>query len=328
MLPGFIEKVRRGQHRFKGIVGWYNFRETIPCALSDCGTPHNRGYVVEIIAGTKVGYTNIGHICGRQEFGEEFQQAHVAAERFLDRERLKQSVAETLEELPEIERRARRLLQDRRGATWLKRAIGSLARACPARIYEDIVRRSTKMNGAITRARRRTEDDPPNVGEPYSPFVTETLAVLDGIGGLAPPYPTDIIEGRILKPLCEWKGKSAADILDKGGTRRAFQAWRKGLLGDFEAVERKLAQAQLFFTPDNLKKIALMATRLEESEQLAKLAWDGENGVVTGIGPVQRKLMEPATMGRQTANLGGRSNTPTQGTLHLGHSPKDRRKAR
>lgn len=313
MLPGFIEKVRRGRHQFKQIVGWYQFRETVPCSIADCGTPHNRGYVVAIQSGGTIGHTNIGHVCGRNEFGQAFELAHVAAEKFLDQQRLKQSIIDTLEELPEIQRRAASLLDEPHGARWLQRAIGSLARVCPPRVYEELYRRSTRMESAITKARRRTDNDPPGPDGSHFGFITETVAVIDGIGCLATPHPKDILEERVLKPLVELRGLSAEAVLEKGAKRRWFQAWRKGLAGEFEMAERRLQQARLFFTAGNLEKIQLLANGSDEVARLEKLGWDGANGLVTGVVPVSVSPIETKPAGTRTVNIDRYGKVPPGG---------------
>jgi hypothetical protein len=313
MLPGFIGKVRRGRHQFKEIVGWYQLRETIPCSIADCGTPHNRGYVVAIQSGGTIGHTNIGHVCGRNEFGQAFELAHVAAEKFLDQQRLKQTVQDTLDELPEIKRRAVALLDDARGARWLQRAIGSLARACPPRVYEELYRRSARMETAITKARRRTDNDPPGPDGSHFGFITETVAVLDGVGCLTAPHPKEILEERILKPLVELRSLSAEAVLEKGATRRWFQAWRQGLAGEFETVERKLQQARLFFTVANLEKLRLLANSTEETARLEKLAWDEASGLITGIVPVTLSSMDSKSGATRTVSIDRYGKVPPGG---------------
>lgn len=285
MLPGFVEKVRRGRHRFKTIVGWYQLPDTIPCSIADCGTPHNRGYVVAIQSGGAVGHTNIGHVCGRNEFGEAFERAHVAAEKFLDQQRLKQSIADTLEELPEIEARARVLLSDPRGALWFRRALGSFVHACPVVVYEDLVRRAGRGEAVISRSRNRTEKDPPGPDGTHRGYVTETVGVIAGLGCFTAPRPLDLLNDHVLKPLTEFSRLSADEVLGKTPTRRWFQAWRKRLPGEFEAVERKLEQARSFFSDANLQQLAHLATSTEERTRLGAIRWDEEQGVIHGFGP-------------------------------------------
>ena len=297
MLPGFVESVRRGRHQFKEIVGWYQFRETVPCSLSDCRTPHNRGYVVAIETGGQIGHTNIGHVCGRHEFGQAFQDAHVAAEKFLDRQRLRQSIIETLVDLPDIAARAEELQNGEFGATWFRRAIGSLLRACPATVYDELARRASRSEAVISRSRARTEHDPPAPDGTHRGYLTETVGVIAGLGCLATPHPLELLANHVLKPLAEFSRLSADSILAEAPTRRAFQEWRKRLPSVLGEVERKLEQAQSFFTDANLQQLALLASRPEDRERLAAIHWDESQRQVTG-----REAPRPVIQSRASAN--------------------------
>ena len=61
--PGFSSNLNPNEHTLKAILGRYVFHERIPCGLSDCHTPHGKGYVVSTVSGRE---TNIGQDCGRK----------------------------------------------------------------------------------------------------------------------------------------------------------------------------------------------------------------------------------------------------------------------
>src|SRR5258706_607882 len=66
-LPGYREQVDPKGEPLKRIVSHYDLSERTQCGLSSCRQWHNEGYLVELESG---GFTNVGHICGK-EFGEE-----------------------------------------------------------------------------------------------------------------------------------------------------------------------------------------------------------------------------------------------------------------
>lgn len=67
---GFIVSLNPLEHELKSILGRYVFQEKVPCGLSNCKTPHNRGYIVVTKDGRE---TNIGKDCGKNYFGVDFQ---------------------------------------------------------------------------------------------------------------------------------------------------------------------------------------------------------------------------------------------------------------
>jgi hypothetical protein len=68
--PGFDGQLDPNAHELEAIIGSYALRDKIPCGLSNCRTPHGRGYLVA----TKDGRTtNIGKDCGRVYFGVDFE---------------------------------------------------------------------------------------------------------------------------------------------------------------------------------------------------------------------------------------------------------------
>ena len=68
--PDFDGELDPTAHELEAIIGSYALRDKIPCGLSNCRTPHGRGYLVA----TKDGRTtNIGKDCGRVYFGVDFE---------------------------------------------------------------------------------------------------------------------------------------------------------------------------------------------------------------------------------------------------------------
>jgi len=68
--PGFDDRLDPTAHQLASIIGRYAFKDRIPCGLSNCRTPHTRGYVVATTDGIE---TNIGKDCGKTYFGVDFE---------------------------------------------------------------------------------------------------------------------------------------------------------------------------------------------------------------------------------------------------------------
>lgn len=68
--PGFTDNLDPAKHDLSGIIGQYAFADKIRCGLSNCHTPHAKGYLVVTKSGVE---TNIGQVCGKKYFGVEFE---------------------------------------------------------------------------------------------------------------------------------------------------------------------------------------------------------------------------------------------------------------
>lgn len=67
--PGFTNNLDPNEHELSKIIGQYAFSDKIACGLSNCHTPHARGYLVATKSGQE---TNIGKDCGKSYFGVDF----------------------------------------------------------------------------------------------------------------------------------------------------------------------------------------------------------------------------------------------------------------
>ncbi|KVL93081.1 hypothetical protein [Burkholderia stagnalis] len=70
-LPGYVEKVNPAQIGLRRVIWPYGFASETHCALTNCGTPHKAGVIIELEDGT---ISNIGHICGadKDKFSSKF----------------------------------------------------------------------------------------------------------------------------------------------------------------------------------------------------------------------------------------------------------------
>ncbi len=68
--PGFVKDLDPTAHKLKSIIGRYVFSDRIRCGLSNCHTPHAKGYIVVTEDGHE---TNIGKDCGKTYFGVDFE---------------------------------------------------------------------------------------------------------------------------------------------------------------------------------------------------------------------------------------------------------------
>ena len=69
-MPGYTNILNPKQEKLKQIIGKYEFTTMEECGLSNCKTPHSKGYIVSTETGK---LTNLGHHCGKRHFGVEFK---------------------------------------------------------------------------------------------------------------------------------------------------------------------------------------------------------------------------------------------------------------
>ncbi|EPM2835478.1 hypothetical protein ACTLLX_002597 [Citrobacter freundii] len=68
--PNYLENLIAQDRRLEKIIGYYELSNKVKCGLSNCHTPHFKGYVVETDNGSE---TNIGHACGKRYFDVQFE---------------------------------------------------------------------------------------------------------------------------------------------------------------------------------------------------------------------------------------------------------------
>ena len=69
-MSSYTDSLDPAKEKLKRVINKYTLPTTGKCGLSNCGTAHNNGYIVETETGK---LTNVGHICGKNHFGVSFQ---------------------------------------------------------------------------------------------------------------------------------------------------------------------------------------------------------------------------------------------------------------
>ena len=110
-------------------IGIYpRFRESVGCGLKSCHRPHRRGLVVLTADGEEV---NIGHLCGRKHFPEEFGVYWNMAQRYTAR----RVQVDAIRQLKTVARRHLARIEELRaqdnGGAWIEQAMQRLRNAIP-----------------------------------------------------------------------------------------------------------------------------------------------------------------------------------------------------
>lgn len=140
-LPGFVDNLNPSKHKLDSIIGRYLFKDKVRCGLSDCHTPHSRGYIVTTKEGLS---TNIGKDCGKTHFGVEFEDLSRKLDRDITEKNNRDRLGSFSFQVEEIERAISDLRQRPRGADWVykkTRPLVTIGKGCP----DVIVRRISEM---------------------------------------------------------------------------------------------------------------------------------------------------------------------------------------
>lgn len=68
-IDGYTDSINPKEEKLKQVINKYELSTKGKCGLSNCGTPHFSGYIVETETGK---LTNLGHVCGKKYFGTNF----------------------------------------------------------------------------------------------------------------------------------------------------------------------------------------------------------------------------------------------------------------
>ena len=121
--PGFTNNLDPNEHELSKIIGQYAFSDKIACGLSNCHTPHARGYLVATKSGQE---TNIGKDCGKSYFGVDFVDLATQFDRDMRDKEARERLWSFSFKLDEIKATIRDLREGENGADRLYRRTRSL----------------------------------------------------------------------------------------------------------------------------------------------------------------------------------------------------------
>ena len=188
--PGFVPNLDPAAHKLEAIIGRYLFKDKIKCGLSNCHTPHGKGYIVKTKEGA---LTNIGKDCGKTYFGVDFEDLSKKFERDITEKENKQRLGSFSMQIEEVEKTISVLRKKEHGADWVYKTTRSLVttgKDCP----EVIVRRMSAMiksgTNILTSQREATLEETEEVEAAQNRkiqrphYIDEPIAEIAGIQAL------------------------------------------------------------------------------------------------------------------------------------------------
>lgn len=201
---GFVNDLNPAEQKLDSIIGRYIFKEKIRCGLSNCHTPHAKGYIVTTTDGRE---TNIGKDCGKTYFGVDFETLSKKFDRDVTEAENRERLCSFSFQLEELENRIAELRQSKNGADWVHRLTRPLVnhnRGCP----EEVVRRISSMiktrTNILSTPREATKQEIEDLEtienrklpRPY--YIDTPIAEISGIEAL---YPENDLRDLIVKDL-------------------------------------------------------------------------------------------------------------------------------
>lgn len=105
-------------HKLTDVLTEYSFNRLVPCGLSSCRTEHRYGFLVRTASGVE---TNIGNVCGRNHFGDDFVNAQSVHRRQVARRDALRTIATLRQQRAAIEARLTTLVSGDFGVKWTRK---------------------------------------------------------------------------------------------------------------------------------------------------------------------------------------------------------------
>lgn len=259
--PGFVTDLNPTTKQLKEIIGRYLFKTKVRCGLSNCHTPHGKGYIVTTTDGTE---TNIGKDCGKTYFGVDFEvlsrrfDEQVAA--FEDR----QALTSFSFRIEELERRIGDLKNGPDGALWAHSKLTALSThsdRCPRRAIDTLGQLVKSRSRTLTRAREATDAEIEElevierrrIDRPH--YVTEQAGELGGLDALYPE--NDLRKVLVLGVIEQLDAFKTKDIDSMSHIHlRSWVKWVNTVEPSLERVEQILGHAKELLQRGNLMQMA------------------------------------------------------------------------
>lgn len=226
--PGFTVNLDPKQHELKSVIGRYIFSDMVKCGLSNCQTPHARGYIVVTKNGLE---TNIGKDCGKKYFALDFDHLAKQFDTDLAAYENRDLLWSFSFRIEDLEAKISALRAEDKGADWVNRNSSALVNPgkLPLAVTRQINSLVKQKSGKFTRDRvassHEAEEIEARAGRKLERplYVTEFEGNLRGIESLYPENNLrQLLMVEILDELKAFKGVNI-DML----TNSQLVKWKK-----------------------------------------------------------------------------------------------------
>lgn len=270
LRPGFVTDLNPSDHQLESIIGRYLFKEKIKCGLSNCHTPHAKGYIVT----TKVGQsTNIGKDCGKKYFGVDFEGLSKKFDRDIKEKENRDRLYSFSFQIEEVEQAISDLRKKEYGADWVNkktRPLISAGKDCP----EVVVRRISTMiktgTNILSIQREATLEEietleamqSRKIQRPH--IIEESVAEIAGIQALYPEYDLKkLLVYDLGENLQAFKGKDIDSL--SFDELRHWTKWVSSIENTLERAATAVTLGNTLLSRNNLEPFNQILTKREDA---------------------------------------------------------------
>jgi hypothetical protein len=259
--PGFTENLNPNEHTLSAIIGSYAFKDKIRCGLSNCHTPHNKGYIATTTDGRE---TNMGSVCGKTHFGVDFEVFSRQFDEDIQEKRDRDYLWDFYFKLDQLKQRIDELRSQHRGGDWAYKKLRPFLDG--GREFSEIARKVGQMmrsgSSDLTVVREATEDEIKSIElgagtalkRPH--YVEEKIGEVFGMDALYKENDLkDLLVLELVERIKEFEGQDI-DLMSRPKLRQAAK-WAGSVETTLDRAVRALASARLFLTTQNLQPILI-----------------------------------------------------------------------
>jgi hypothetical protein len=277
--PHFQQRIDPNTVTLDKLIGTYQLSAPVQCGLSDCRTPHLRGY----LAVTKEGLeTNIGNVCGKNTFGVDFVDAKRTLQRDMRLKMHREAVRTFQSMLPLHQDELAALRAQPHGIDWAHRRVSWLLD--PSRVPDPIRRVFTDMiktgDPVLRRTREATRDERARMevaqgpgGEGRHRFVTEDIGLLEGSAAFRPEMDLRKLVALDLEPKMDDIATIDTDTAAAAVLEDAAR-WVSEFEEKMDRVRRGLAHCRALLTKHNLTQLLSIEITAKEEEEFRRVLAD------------------------------------------------------
>jgi len=258
--PGFAIDLNPAEHALQSIIGRYIFKDKIRCGLSNCHTPHAKGYIVVTKDGQE---TNIGKDCGKTYFGVDFETLSRKFDRDITEKENREKLWSFSFQLEELRARITELRGAERGADWVYRNTRPLVfqnKGCPDEVVGRVASMIKTRQGVLSTQREATAQEIANLEaiqrrtlpKPY--YFDEPIAEIAGIEAL---YPESDLRALLVLDLEEniksFEEKNI-DTLDYEALRH-WVKWGGSIEKTIDQANQVVSRGRVLLNPANLQPL-------------------------------------------------------------------------
>ncbi len=273
--PGFTNNLNPQNLELASIIGRYAFSNRIRCGLSNCHTPHAKGYVVA----TKDWHeTNIGKDCGKNYFGVDFETLTRQFDQDITDKENRERLWSFSFRSEEIKASVQDLRSQPQGADWVfhsTRPLLEAGKAVPTEVVRKLAAMVKNRENVITVEREATEAEVDQLEAargrklPRPHYVEEPVGQLEGIECLYPDNDVrQLLVFDIEQELRSFEEQKIDELSSRALTH--WNKWASSVELNIEKARSAVEAGRKLLRSENLRQLLEIIKDRKQSERMSK----------------------------------------------------------